>query len=70
MAIPTRHWGIVWPRWVKSPARASGRAALPRLPALAEQDDVKAVTKRINGGYNGLDDRIHYLTRAKAVLCD
>ena len=29
---------------------------------------LKAVTKAINGGYNGLDDRIEYLTRAKAVL--
>jgi len=35
---------------------------------LAEKDDVKAVTKRINGGYNGLDDRIQNLRRAKAVL--
>ena len=35
---------------------------------LAEMDDVKAVTKRINGGYNGLDDRMQNLRRAKAVL--
>jgi putative chitinase len=35
---------------------------------LAEMDDVKAVTKRINGGYNGLDDRMQNLQRAKAVL--
>jgi putative chitinase len=35
---------------------------------LAAKDDVKAVTKRINGGYNGLDDRIRNLQRAKAVL--
>ncbi len=38
------------------------------LDSLAERDDVKAVTKRINGGYNGLDDRMHNLHRAKAVL--
>lgn len=38
------------------------------LAALAERDDVKAVTKRINGGYNGLDDRMQNLRRAKAVL--
>ncbi len=38
------------------------------LPAWAEADDVKAVTKRINGGYNGLDDRISNLRRAKALL--
>ena len=35
---------------------------------LAEADDAKAVTKRINGGYNGLDDRLEHLTRAKALL--
>jgi len=38
------------------------------LATLAERDDVKAVTKRINGGYNGLDDRMQNLRRAKAVL--
>jgi putative chitinase len=39
-----------------------------QINKLADQDDVKAVTKAINGGYNGLDDRVEYLNRAKAVL--
>lgn len=36
--------------------------------ALSDKDDVKAVTKRINGGYNGLTQRMAYLSRAKKAL--
>lgn len=35
------------------------------LNELANLDDIKQITRKINGGYNGLDDRVEYLTRAK-----
>jgi predicted chitinase len=38
------------------------------LNGLADQQDFKQITKRINGGYNGLDDRTKYYNRAKQVL--
>lgn len=38
------------------------------LNALADKDDFKGVTKTINGGYNGIDDRRKYLERAKKAL--
>jgi putative chitinase len=38
------------------------------LNELADQQQFKAITKRINGGYNGLDDRIKYYDRAKKVM--
>lgn len=38
------------------------------LNTYADIDDIKAVTKRINGGYNGLADRQKHLERAKSVL--
>jgi putative chitinase len=39
-----------------------------KINQLADKDDVKAVTKAVNGGFNGLDDRMDYLYRSKAVL--
>ena len=38
------------------------------LNELADQQQFKQITKVINGGYNGLDDRIKYYERAKKVL--
>ena len=38
------------------------------LNELADIDDVKQVTKRVNGGYNGLPDRVALLDKAKAIL--
>lgn len=35
---------------------------------LADRDDIRAVTRRINGGLNGLNDRMKYLELAKKVL--
>jgi len=38
------------------------------LNELADVQQFKLITKRINGGYNGLDDRIKYYQRAKTVM--
>jgi putative chitinase len=38
------------------------------LNELADKQMFKTITKRINGGYNGLDDRVKYYGRAKKVL--
>jgi len=38
------------------------------LNTLADQGDFREITKRINGGFNGLADRQRYWARAKTVL--
>jgi putative chitinase len=38
------------------------------LNPIADWDDIKSVTKRVNGGYNGLQDRINYYELAKKYI--
>lgn len=38
------------------------------LSALADKDDINAITKRINGGYNGLSERRIYVAAFKKVF--
>lgn len=38
------------------------------LNELADRNELTAITKRINGGTNGIEDRRKYLARAKRVL--
>jgi putative chitinase len=38
------------------------------LNVLADQDMIKAITRKINGGYNGLDERLSYLVKVKLLL--
>lgn len=38
------------------------------LNRFADADDIRGMTKAINGGYNGLDERTRYYEKAKQVL--
>lgn len=38
------------------------------LNLLADKDDITAITKKINGGLNGIDDRKELLASAKSIL--
>lgn len=38
------------------------------LNALADKQDFKLITKRINGGYNGMEDRLRYYAIAEQCL--
>ena len=37
---------------------------------LADEDDVTAITKKINGGINGLSNRKYYLRKAKSIFVE
>jgi putative chitinase len=38
------------------------------LNELADKQEFKEITHRINGGYNGLKERVNYYNKAKAAL--
>jgi putative chitinase len=39
-----------------------------QLNQFADKDDIKTITRRINGGFNGLDQRIHWYNLAKQFI--
>lgn len=60
------------PDWLELPQWATMSACWwwnnRGLNALADKDELTTITKRINGGTNGLQDRLRYLGRAKRVI--
>lgn len=39
-----------------------------KLNTLADKNDIRAITKRVNGGYNGYDDRVAYFNKVWAIV--
>lgn len=63
---------VAHPEMLRTPRYAVLAACLywkeKKLNALADRDDIKAITKKINGGYNGLEDRIRYRDRCRLAI--
>ncbi|TWC57213.1 chitinase class I [Pseudomonas sp. SJZ080] len=61
------------PELLELPQWAAESAAwfwwIRELNALADRDEFEAITRKINGGLNGLVDRLQLWERARAVLC-
>jgi putative chitinase len=55
------------PRWAAE--SAAWFWAQNGLNELADRDQFNSITRRINGGLNGLQDRLQLWARARAVLC-
>lgn len=60
------------PELLEQPGHAALSAAWfwdsRKLNALADAGDFRKITKRINGGYNGMEDRLQFYARAKKAL--
>lgn len=64
---------LVLPELLEQPQWATESAAWfweqNGLNELADRDQFNSITRRINGGLNGLEDRLQLWARARAVLC-
>ncbi|TVT82362.1 glycoside hydrolase family 19 protein [Pseudomonas sp. H3(2019)] len=64
---------LTLPELLEQPQWAAESAAwfweLNGLNELADREQFNSITRRINGGLNGLEERLQLWTRARAVLC-
>jgi len=64
---------LALPQLLEQPQWAAESAAwfwaFNGLNELADRDQFNSITRRINGGLNGLQDRLQLWARARAVLC-
>lgn len=58
---PWAGWSVVWYWEAGNPTRKS-------LSRYADANDIEMITRRVNGGLNGYEDRLHYYDRAALVL--
>lgn len=56
---------VVDPEHLLKPALAEWTEG--NLNALADKDDIRGITRRINGGYNGFDDRVAWLRKIRPL---
>lgn len=62
----TRAAAVTEPRYALLPALAEWQ--LGRCNAMADRNDIRAITRKINGGYNGFADRVAWFNRIYALL--
>ncbi|UIY28678.1 glycoside hydrolase family 19 protein [Neorhizobium galegae] len=60
---PWAGWSVVWYWEVGNPDRKS-------LNRYADTNDIEMVTRKVNGGLNGYEDRLSYYDRSALVLLD
>lgn len=58
---PWTGWSVIWYWEVGNPTRKP-------LTIYADQNNIEMITRRVNGGLNGYDDRLAYYDRAALVL--
>jgi putative chitinase len=57
---------VVHPDHLLKPALAEWTEG--NLNALADKDDIRSITRRINGGYNGFDDRVAWFRKIRPLI--
>lgn len=59
---------VTWPKYALLPALAEWKRG--NCNKLADRNDIRSITKKINGGYNGYDERVMWFNKLFAAMSD